>query len=380
MSTPLAQRLLVLMFGIAIALPGLVHLGGSVFHRGGDILEAENRRATSFPPLTSLAAPARFFEQTSQWMEDHVGFRRPLIELYLSTRNELSLGGADGRAVVGRDGYLFYNVAKQLDDLQGLQDDEPGHLTTWVEGMSRLHDSLSAGGRPALLLMPPNKQTIYTDKLPAYIRPDLEARRAPELISRLEAEGLQVLHPVDELKSCRDRAEVYYRTDTHWTDQGAYCAYRALMTALASRGIAAPVIDEDDLAEDRQPDFQGDLVTLLGDDSFTEEKRTLKPRQSVRWKKKADKRPNRDPRYEPVIYRQDLPGAPTLLVSADSFIEAMLPFLRQSFSEITVIRRHPNRFIMADLEAVDADVVLIEIVERYGVLPIDILADAPKTE
>ena len=86
-----------------------------------------------------------------------------------------------------------------------------------------------------LIVVAPDKASIYPDKLPEQIKSLPPQSKLDKLISYLKNNNLPVivdLRPV--LRAARQDQDVYYKTDTHWNGYGAFVAYTTIINALGS--------------------------------------------------------------------------------------------------------------------------------------------------
>ena len=105
----------------------------------------------------------------------------------------------------------------------------------------------------------PDKEAVYADKLPPHLVP---APRRPvhRLLEIAEAEGVEIIYPLAELRAGRTpKTPVYTPTDSHWNARGAYIAYRLICEHLRRRGIVLHAVDEQDVSW-----FENELVGDLG--------------------------------------------------------------------------------------------------------------------
>lgn len=65
-----------------------------------------------------------------------------------------------------------------------------------------------------------NKLKEYNDTLPQFIKYIKETL------------NFEIIYPLDELKEADKSDYVYFKTDHHWTDWGAYIGYQALLKQL----------------------------------------------------------------------------------------------------------------------------------------------------
>ena len=163
--------------------------------------------------------------------------------------------------VIGREGWLF--SAEEFDTYPDAEAEVVRHLAfiDWVQ------QQLAARGVVLLVAPLPAKLRLYGEQLapggrrPAAIRAALYER----LLDELDRQGIPAPNLLRSLERCRVQDEVFLRTDTHWTPQGADCAAQAMAMVARARGLAPAdtggryrtVIDNPAAA------YEGDLFRFL---------------------------------------------------------------------------------------------------------------------
>ena len=139
--------------------------------------------------------------------------------------------------VVGRDGWLFSAEEFDTHPQAGAEIARRLALIGWVR------TQLQERGAALLVAPLPAKIRLYPEQLdpnrrsPAALRAGLYG----QLLADLARRGIPAADLHAALAACRARGdEVFLRTDTHWTPQGADCAARALVATARRRGLAAP--------------------------------------------------------------------------------------------------------------------------------------------
>jgi hypothetical protein len=85
-----------------------------------------------------------------------------------------------------------------------------------------------------LIVVAPNKATIYPEKLPEQIQPLSDRSRLDELnayLKKYHIPGVLDLRPA--LLEARQQQDVYYQMGTHWNELGAYAAYKTILSTLS---------------------------------------------------------------------------------------------------------------------------------------------------
>jgi len=149
-------------------------------------------------------------------------------------RLDLPVPNPDDKVVEGKDGFLF--LGNDSNDTLGQHAGEKLLTALQVQQWHDLIEARSAWlylqGIPYVCLIAPDPHAIYADKLPDDVTPG-DTRPALQVLDRLaERESwAPVLYPLEALRKERDEM-VYARTDSHWSEYGAYVAYREVMARL----------------------------------------------------------------------------------------------------------------------------------------------------
>ncbi len=174
------------------------------------------------------------------------------------------LRDAGGKALAGRDGWLFYQPGVSFLTQRA----QPGDSTVKdaVAAVTRFRDDLAARGIHLVVMPAPNKESIYPDKLSAGAPPPARALGADTraFLAQCELAGVEV---VDLFALYRDAREasatpLYLEQDSHWTPAGVDLAANAVARRIFERGWLAP----GPIAYDARPapvEELGDLVRMI---------------------------------------------------------------------------------------------------------------------
>ena len=250
---------------------------------------------------------------------------------------------AEPSALIGRDGWLF--LTGDSNDVLG---QHTGALSfgaewrrDWARRLAARMEVMGKLGTDWTYLMAPDKESVYTDKLPADIEL-AERRPVHDFLDIAQACGAPVIYPLAELEAAKDAGPVYFQTDTHWTALGCHVAYRVICDRLALRGIELPILADDQIewAETWGP---GDLGSKLEPDVFG---RGLSARvRAPRSKLVSDNRVRGTGRM--CIYESDRADAPTAVILGTSFAPMTLCFFKESFRRLVFVHTssHDERLL-----------------------------------
>ncbi len=179
--------------------------------------ELENRYLQQKPVLSiSALIGNNYTMKFEEYINDQFLLRDSWITL--KSRAEYAFGKLENNGVVyGADGYLFARE-KSVDEKRLAQ-----NVTVIYDFMARFKEL-----DPALMLVP-SSYAMMPDKLPRGLN-NFDQIGAIDGIYRRITSG-KAIQIADALLQ-KQNQYIYYRTDHHWTSQGAYIAYQQYMNAI----------------------------------------------------------------------------------------------------------------------------------------------------
>ena len=199
--------LLAALLLLTILVVGVANLAG----KDRSFSESENRNLAQKPQFswTSLA-DGSWFAGLTDWYSDQFFGRDRWISMHLWETRRLGQKESGG-VWLGKDGYLLSPA--EAPDTEA--------LARTVETMNRF--ALDHPDLNQWILLAPNAASVLTDKLPKNAPsrdqlPDIDAAEAQISVQPLDAVSPLLAHTEEE---------IYYHTDHHWTQLGAYYAYEA---------------------------------------------------------------------------------------------------------------------------------------------------------
>lgn len=286
-------------------------------------------------------------------LEDRLALRTALI----TGRDRLLalIGESGNEQVIRGDGMLFYD--EEIPDYLGwsaLSDDE---LAALAGRLTALSDALKAENRRLLVLLAPNKSSVYPEAMPGRYLPSEAASNLVRLQEALEERGVAYIDALGVLLAGKAEGQLYYASDTHWNARGAGMVYRALMDALA---LPVPY-GEVSFTEGQA----GDLIVMAQPGASPMEPDAA-PEIQRRYQTARPMRSLNDMRIETATGAE----TPSLLVVRDSFGEGLFPYLANSIGRMVYSRVYED--VLGQARQADADVVVVEIVERnIGILSVE---------
>lgn len=361
---PRRDRLVAILFVLALALPGLA----LVFTWSRTTTRFENRPMAPWP---ALALSREFAPAFDRAFADRFGGRDLLVRFHHGALLRAFGVSSLGTVMRGRDGWFYWlgEDGHSLDrHYRGTMEFTQSDIANTVAELGRRHDWLAARGIGYVVVIVPEKYTIYPEYLPPWVThmpgptPYDRVRAAIAKDGRVTFIDLRAA-----LRDAKAHERVYYQTDSHWNYNGAVIGYEAIMRAVRSvlpagalpaiapapRPAYVPGVDT----------YSGDLIHMLGMPSRIREDDVaplgkVLAMASAGCAKRVDA--GKAPSIE--IYECDRPGLPRAVVLRDSMAIPLIPLLSENFSRVVYVGT--RAFDKALIEREHPDVVIEEMVER----------------
>lgn len=332
-------------------------------------LPARERSDLENRPLAQMEAPTvssilsgHWMQQTETAVADQFAGRDLWMDLQ-ALWDTAMLRSVRGGMLQGKDGWLF-EPTQNLDLRTSLQS---------VQALETLAETLDI---PVTLMLVPMSSAVYEEYLPWLYEPDDQGAILDTLYA--EAHALETVDLLDRLRREEQKLEgtertLFYRTDHHWTADGAQVGYYALAKqwklvdayAMGQKATLvrlyvdgfygtyfsrapSPLLAPDTLTYD---DIDGITLSIDGEEMpsiYDPEQMAMRDKYaSLLWGNHG---------------RSTLMGGTgneVLLVIKDSYANALLPLLAQHFGRVEMVdlRYYPGD-LMALLEETEADRVL----------------------
>ena len=329
------DRFLMVFFIFAIFLIMIIN----ILAKDKSFSEIENRTLTTMPKFTiSSFMNGDFSEDFSSYINDNFAGRNGFLSI--KTSFEKLLGKTKINSVyLGKKNYLIQSFTEASEE-------ETSAKINAINSFFNEHSNLNTN-----IMLVPTATTVLEEYLPPFSVNDDELAFIDKVFSELN-ESIIKINPYNALYENKDNY-VYYKTDHHWTSNGAYIAYTEFCKAL---GLTAKSKDEFDIVNVTDK-FYGSLsskIGVLGNTSDSIELYVPKYspmvvnyiseqfKSSTLFKSEAL---NTKDKYEvftggnhPLINIKST-GDPSkkLLLIKDSYANCFLPFLTSHYGEIFVV-------------------------------------------
>ncbi|MDI9471858.1 MAG: hypothetical protein GX260_05240 [Tissierellia bacterium] len=286
--------------------------------------------------------------------DDHWGQSFPYHSFLTSRYNQLIQcafrSSANQKVIVGKNDFYFFG--ESVDDLLKHRTLSKNDLLRLLRVLEMQSEYVHQQGAEYLFFVAPNKATIYPEYLPFHLLPVGEKSNL-DVLETLPSE-VQIYSARRDLYSAKQTADVllFHKEDSHWNSLGAYEVYKGLMKSIRK----SPVIWGETVEARR--DFQGDLTTMFYPDRRKEDVQWYDPSYKRQYIELRPIRSLEDMRIETRCSNAEK----KIVMYRDSFANALIPFISDSFKESLFLRS--DTVDLREVEAFDADYVVYEIVER----------------
>lgn len=334
-----------------------------------DTTAGDNRTLNPKPDLTweglNSPNPKTYIERYDSYFQDHYGLRNWLINwnAHFYYYN-LHLSPID-TVVIGKDGFLFYDYKEpygmSLPDFEGHDLMTPGELKKAESKLLDWKNEFDRRGIKFLVVMPPNKHTIYPEKLPNYVQKG-SVTRADQLDRLIPSLGIEFidLRPILLEKKRQTNDLLYYLNDTHWNNLGAFYGYQVMAAKLRTMFPTFHEVLFDDLSfsvsKIKDVGDCAKMINLFGElEDYKVSANFKNPPQAVKSPLSEE-----DKLW---YFDKNNPKLPRAVIFRDSFSSALQPYLSEGFSRSVYVWQKEIDFNIIDKEK--PDVVIYEILERF---------------
>lgn len=174
--------------------------------------ESENRNLTQLPALSLMSVlDGSFMSEFESYMSDQFLFRDSAV--FAKTLLSRLTGATEVNEVyIGENGRLFEVPSDYSEE--------------------RVNDIISAvnsfaeksGIENQYFLLAPNSTHILSESLPAFLSCDNQGEQISKFYSKLSL-SIDVIDVVSAFEGSENKEALYFKTDHHWTSEGAYKAF-----------------------------------------------------------------------------------------------------------------------------------------------------------
>lgn len=257
----------------------------SIFHYYETPANIENRRLSKKPDLDSISYHSKkYFNDYTSWFHDHFAFKHVFVFANSFLRMHLFHSSPMPSSMyIGKQFEFFTANSLLRDDILGKRRLSTEEVQAIYANNLFKQDYLSKQHIAYYLTIPPSKQTVYEDFLPDYLLLQLKGKKMAEQFKEELALNkshfyIDVIDLLKERHKLYPKEHVFYQYDLHWSDWGAFLAYRELINSIQKEHPwVGKALDFNEIKLDTSYTEDADLAKLiLMQKTFKKEKYTVK--------------------------------------------------------------------------------------------------------
>jgi alginate O-acetyltransferase complex protein AlgJ len=337
--------------------------------RVGAASDAEKRQLAAPLGWSDLKKLKRLSRRLESYVNDHFGFRSELVRANSLMRYRIG-ASSNPQVAIGRDGWLFYTREHILEQHVGTDVFKPDELEEWTRRMEGIQVWLARRGIPLVVVLAPDKNTIYPELLPQFPKPPGTVTRADQVAERLRRGPLPFIDPRAAIMAAkREHPRLYFEGDTHWGHRAAFITYEMLMQELRGRFPVLSPLRLDNFNALEQV-VSSDLVYLLGlQNDITVRGEVLSRKEPAPSRSVQIRQPVAGSGWGwPISFHETAARAnPRALIFGDSFTDYILgpAFLYDTMRDPVFTHHNTVTLNFNLIDEVKPDVVIIAVAERY---------------
>jgi hypothetical protein len=208
----------------------------------------ENRNLAKYQPFFKGNGKINYEwgKDFEEFFNDRFNNRDRIIAFYDSIKFRVETS----KVLKGKDGWLFYrgttNPIQAIENYQNIAFVPEEELQEAATYLQSINDWCNKNNKKFYFFIAPDKHKIYEEYLPSYMRkifPDSQSRTMQLIKYLQENTDVKVIYPADLLiEHKKDGYLLYWKTDSHWNELGAYWGYFALMQEISKDFNTKPII------------------------------------------------------------------------------------------------------------------------------------------
>lgn len=331
---------LIALLAVCLVPAAAFALFGSAAPRANEVLSPKPRW------ITENEINVHALEDTKTYLDDHYGFRSELITADAFLNMKLFGRSVSENVLIGQNGWLYY--APTLDDYTGSTSVSDRQIFCEARTLALMQQYAASQNAAMCFAAVPNKNSVCGDNMPQKYEKSADRSHLLRLQEELKRQSVTYCDLFGAFE--KSGGELYYQTDSHWTEYGSAFACRQILQCLQR--------------EDTVPTHSfapkphvGDLYRmLLPAGNQPEYAPGVSDERAFRYD--ADFRSAEDQTICTSCDSQD----GTLLMYRDSFGNALHCDVAECFASATFSRQMP--YDLTALAELQADTLIVEIVER----------------
>ncbi len=226
--------------------------------------ESFEKRPLAAEPVFNPQFVWGYFFEFQKYYEDRFAFRNTMMMYYAKTKlNLFKSSPLPAMVGIGKEDWLYYTSPLLIKESQ--KPFTPQELKQIKLNLRLLTAWLKSKDITYYFLLLPYKQRIYPEYQNALIAHQYKFSKINQLYDFIQDDSLiNVIDVRNQLVAGKDKYPTYIKTDTHWTEWGAYLAYIEVLRKMEEQYPSLKPNELNEFKIDTSNTGEGDLQLMLG--------------------------------------------------------------------------------------------------------------------
>lgn len=224
--------MILILFLCFLIMPNIIY---KIFYEHLDHINYENRTLASKPILVSTNIN-EYPKSYEEYFNDYLPFKTELVKLKNLSDIFVFKNVFARRVLLGKNKWLIDKDGNLNQKYMGIERYyfTESELETAKSNLIHFRDELKKKNIDFILMVCPDKQSIYSEFMPNYIKRKSAKNDTDIFVEYIKNNtDIKVVYPKEELLKYKDKYQLYYKYDTHWNSLGAYIGYIELTKILS---------------------------------------------------------------------------------------------------------------------------------------------------
>lgn len=291
----------------------------------------------------------QYLKQLGEFFEGHCALRQEMVTCYSGITTKVFRTSSSKSVIYGKNGWMFYTDT--LGDYTGSDVMTEREMFDAVTTLRLIDRYCKANGIKFVFVTAANKNSLYGENMPYWYKKSDKPGNRVILGAKIREAGISYIDLYDTF--AKENRVLYHKTDSHWNNEGAALAARAIHEATGQM-----FIDRYGKAPFKvRKDFKGDLAVMMYPSFVT-------PEEEIYYDGGFgfDYEGKVESNFDNKIKTLGALGN-NLMMYRDSFGSSLLPFMAESYTNALFSRSLTVQ--VRDIKSIKANVLIIEKAERF---------------
>ncbi len=220
---------ILIIFLCFLIMPNIIY---KVFYDKFDHTNYENRKFSS-KPYFSIKEINKYPSMYETYFNDYIPFRNELVQLKNTIDVTIFNNAVSDTALLGKNNYMFYNSFNIIKDYIGLYIIDYNTMHRMRDNIISFNNELNKIGIDFILMICPDKNFIYPEYMPNYIKRKYSYNQTDKFIDYMQnTTNIKIVFSKKQLLDYKNKYRLYYKYDSHWNNLSGYIGYIDIMKIL----------------------------------------------------------------------------------------------------------------------------------------------------